>query len=329
MAELDRGAHDDRAVVVEPHLQHERLVDLELVDGHPAQVGQRGIPGAVVVDGEADAQVADGAEHVEGALGVGHDRALGDLDGEPGGGDAVALEHVGDEARQVEVAEQPGRDVEGHGDVVAAVVPAAQGRDCVVDAPARERVDQPAVLGEGDEHVGVDDAVARVQPTAERLDGQDVAGARADLRLEREHELVVVDRAVQVAEQREALDRVAVDLRPIALYLAAVGLGAVQRDVRPLEQRLERVCVLRGQRDADAGLHAEPHAVDDDRLAQLLGELGGELIDRRRVRDVAEQHCELVAAEPGDRDVAPARSRSAGWPPHGAPGHRRGDPWCR
>jgi hypothetical protein len=146
---------------------------------------------------------------------------------------------------------------------------------------------------------GMHDAVARVQPAAERLDGQHVARTAADLWLEGEHELLVVDRAVQVAQQREALDRVAVDLRAIALDLAAVGLGPVERDVRPLEQRLERVGVLRCDSDADAGLHAQPHAVDDDGLAQLLRERGREVVDPQRVLGAAEQHGELVATESG------------------------------
>ena len=134
-------------------------------------------------------------------------------------------------------------------------------------------------------------------------------GAGADLRLEGQHELLVVDRAVQVAEQRQPLDRVAVDLRAVALDLTAVGLGPVERDVRPLEQRLERVGVLRRHRDADAGLHAQPHAVDDDRLAQPARARSAAIVDARSAPStLGEQHGELVAAEPGHRDVVAARS---------------------
>ena len=303
MPQLDRGAHDDRAVVVQPHLHHERLVDLQLVRLDAAQVGQRGVAGAVVVDRQADAGRAQPAEHLEGPLRVGHDRALGDLDGQPGRRDAVPLEHVGHEDRQVEVGEQPGGDVDGHRQVVALVAQPAQRGDGLLDPPAAEPADQSAVLGERDEHVRAHQAVPRVQPAAESLDREDVSGAGAHLRLEGEDELVVVDRAVQVTEQRQPLDGVAVDLGPVGLDLAAVGLGPVERDVRALEQRLERVGVLRGDRDADAGLDTEPHAVDDHRLAQPDGEVGRHLACALPAVDVGEQDGELVAAEPGHRDV--------------------------
>ena len=199
----------------------------------------------------------------------------------------MLAQHLGHELRQVEVGQQAGRDVDGHRQVVAEVVPAAQGHDRLLDAPAAEPADQTAVLGQRDEDVGVDDPVPRVQPPAEGLHGQDVPGAGADLRLEGQDELVVVDRRVQVAEQGQPLDRVAVDLGAVALDVTAVGLGPVERDVRSLEQRLERVGVLRRHRDADAGLHPEPHAVHDHGLAQAGEQVGshqvrgGRALDRR------------------------------------------------
>ena len=41
VAEVDRRAHDDQVALVLEHRRDERAVDLELVDRHLAQVGQR------------------------------------------------------------------------------------------------------------------------------------------------------------------------------------------------------------------------------------------------------------------------------------------------
>ena len=171
------------------------------------------------------------------------------------------------------------------------------------------RLIRPLFSASGMKTSGLTIAVPRVQPPAERLDGQDVPGAGADLRLEGQDELVVVDRRVQVAEQGQPLDRVAVDLGAVALDVTAVGLGPVERDVRSLEQRLERVGVLRRHRDADAGLHPEPHAVDDHGLAQAGEQVGGHQVRGGRSLDRGEQHRELVPAEPRHGDVVVGERR--------------------
>jgi hypothetical protein len=54
MGEVDRGPHDRRGIGVLEHRDHERLVQLEFVDGQLPQVGERGVTGAVVVDRQAD-----------------------------------------------------------------------------------------------------------------------------------------------------------------------------------------------------------------------------------------------------------------------------------
>ena len=54
--QLDGRAHDGGGPRVLGHRLHERAVELELVDRQLAQVGQRGVAGAEVVDGDPDAE---------------------------------------------------------------------------------------------------------------------------------------------------------------------------------------------------------------------------------------------------------------------------------
>src|SRR5215467_1456438 len=48
MRELDSRAHDKPVACVAHHSLHQRLVELELVHGQAAQIGERGVAGAVV-----------------------------------------------------------------------------------------------------------------------------------------------------------------------------------------------------------------------------------------------------------------------------------------
>ena len=54
VTEVDDRADDDGVVGVVVHVQHEGLVDLELVDREVLEVGEGGVTGAEVVDGEPD-----------------------------------------------------------------------------------------------------------------------------------------------------------------------------------------------------------------------------------------------------------------------------------
>ena len=72
-----------------------------------------------------------------------------------------------------------------------------------------DRHDQAAVLGDGDELGGVEQAALGVLPAHERLDAGDLAGAQADHRLVVEGELVAVERLAQLAFDLEPGHRLA------------------------------------------------------------------------------------------------------------------------
>ncbi len=80
--EIDGRADDHQIVVVVDHVNHEGLVDLELVQRQPLQVRERRIAGAEIVDRQADAEIVQAIEVALGAVGIEHHGALGQLEGE-------------------------------------------------------------------------------------------------------------------------------------------------------------------------------------------------------------------------------------------------------
>jgi hypothetical protein len=58
---------------------HEGAVDLQVIDREQLEVGERGVAGAEVVDGQRDAHAPSACENDDGFLRVFHDRAFGDF----------------------------------------------------------------------------------------------------------------------------------------------------------------------------------------------------------------------------------------------------------
>ena len=133
---------------------HERRGQLEGVDGQGLEVGEGGVAGAEVVDGQVDAEGAEAAEALQHGLLVGHEHALGDLQHQlarvqPGGveGAGHVLEQVGLlelAHRQVDAEERVGLEREP-------ALPVAGGLAGGVQHPAADGHDQAGVLGQGHE----------------------------------------------------------------------------------------------------------------------------------------------------------------------------------
>src|SRR5579872_3838433 len=70
------------------------MVDLEDVHGEAAEVGERGVAGAEVVDGDLDADRLQGLEGADGDVQVVHQYALGDLHAERAGRETGAAERL-------------------------------------------------------------------------------------------------------------------------------------------------------------------------------------------------------------------------------------------
>ena len=105
-----RAAHGAAGRVV-LDVGQEVLVHLEHVDGHADEVGQRRPAGAEVVDGDADAELAEDGEVLDDVGVVEQDR-LGDLDDQPGRGQAAVLQRGDDVGDELAAADLAGGDVD-------------------------------------------------------------------------------------------------------------------------------------------------------------------------------------------------------------------------
>ena len=131
-------------------------------------------------------------------------------------------------------------------------------------------------------------------------------GLEIDQRLIEQLEFLVGQRLAQVEFQDAArLDGLRHLVAEEAEGAAAVRLGAIERHVGVLQQRIGADARRRGHRDADAGADLDQMIVDLVALAQVIddspGENGGILVRF----DVLLEHHEFVAAEPRHEILRP------------------------
>ena len=148
----------------------------------------------------------------------------------------------------------------------------------------------------------------RVLPAHERLDPGHAAVLDRDLRLVVQDELVRLERMPQLAEALQPVGRVGIARRVVDAHARVLALGLVHRDVRALDERGDVGPVVRAERDADARAELDRDAADDERALERAGEPQRELDGRAAVGQPAQQHRELVAAEPRERVAAPQRA---------------------
>ena len=300
MAEVDGGAHDGGAVPIGRHVDHERLVDLDLPHREPLQVGQRGVAGPEVVDRDLDAGRLQPLQRVLGF--AGDDGALGDLEAEllrrhlPG--PEQLLHRVG----QLAVEQVARREVDRDADLDAGLRPGVNLAERLVEDPRRQRLDQVGLLRRGDEVVRRQQSVNRMPPANQRLDLQGLAVDGADDRLIVKHELELVDRVAELADQGHALAVLAPFLIDgVDAEAAACPLGGVHGDVGAADQGRRIVGMLREGGDPDAHGGRDRLAVDDERLIHRIEDFFRDQDRARHVGRAPGHNGKLIAAITGHR----------------------------
>ena len=193
----------------------EGLVDLEDVEGKALQIGQAGIAGAEVVDGEGDAHGLELVQRARRLLDVLHDERLGDFQFQVARRQAGFVQGGGDDLRQVGQAELARREVDRHAQVgVDGFHPLLGLAAGLQQHPFADRHDQAGFLGDGDELGRRDQAEFGMVPAQQRLEAADgAAAAEVDLRLVVQDELVALQRAAQGVFQ--------LSCRPAAAFMSA------------------------------------------------------------------------------------------------------------
>ena len=147
----------------------------------PAQVAERRVAGAEVVDGDPDAQVPQRRQARDGRLRVGEHDGLGHLEHEARGRKPGRAEHVGELVDERLLGQLGGGQVDGERDPLADAGPPRRGLAARLEQHrAAEGEDGAALLGQRDELVGLDEAAGRVVPAGEGLDAERRGPSRGD-----------------------------------------------------------------------------------------------------------------------------------------------------
>ena len=297
--------------------------------GSCLQVGERGVARAEVVDRERDAELVELLEHAAGALRVADDHRLGDLELEQRRVDAARREQLGQVVEQLGVQERARAEVDRHArrwpwSRQAATWRARCRGPCLVSGVIRPVCSAIGMNSSG--RISPSDGCCQ-RHSASAPTTRPVGDV--DLRLVVQDELVVLDRAAQLAGEREALHGVPVLLGLVELGAGVVGLGDVHRDVGALQQRLAVLAVRREAGDADRGADLERQAVDLERLRRpsriLLGDVD-RVLARRRPTAAGRRTRRRPGGRPCPRRAA---STSAARRPAGAGGRRGSGRACR
>ncbi len=174
---------------------------------------------------------------------------------------------------------------------------------------ARERLDQPGLLGERNELAGRHQSVHRMLPAHQRLDADDGARVEPQLRLVVQQQLVARECLPQLAEALEARRAVVVALAVEQLELGAQILCRIHRRVGAAQQRGGVATVVRVAGDADRCLDVHRDAAQQELAVQRAAEATGDLEARLGAVAAADEDGELVTAEACEQirvaDLAP------------------------
>src|SRR5690606_38094335 len=221
--QADDGLHDGQVVGVVGQAGDEAAVEFEYVDRQALEVGQRGVTGAEVVQGDRDAEGAQAGEGLGGDFDVGQQGAFGQLQAQARGRQAACGE------RAVDVVDQAGLGELARGQVDAQPGRVAVGRHRplprlpagLVQQPAPDRQDQTAAFDDVDEFAGRAHAAFAVVPAQQGLGGDPAAAGQVDLGLEVHPHVAGLERLAQHALQLQPGDQA-------AMVFGVEDLAAVQ-----------------------------------------------------------------------------------------------------
>ncbi len=242
--------------------------------------------------------------------------ALGDLESQVLGVEPGAGKDLRDRGGEIPVGDLAGReidgDVEGPG-VRPLPVPLEHLAAGGFLDPAPDRLDQPAVLGDGDELGGFEQPAMRVPPPDQRLEAGDLATGKGDHGLVVKEQLLAVDSLAQLLLELETAQGAGAHLGVEELRTGAtLFLGPVHRRVRVADQhvRIGRLASGRsGDRDPEAGADEVLGALDRVGVRECARDAIGDRDRLVLVGEPIDQDAELVTAEAGD-DVPGAQVRA-------------------
>ena len=161
---------------------------------------------------------------------------------------------------------------------------------------------QPNLLDDREECVRVEQPAGGVLPAHERLRAEDGTGGHVDLRLVVQHELMVIERGVEVLDRLEPDAVGLVELRVVALRPGVGVLGGVHRDVGASEQIDHPGRPVAAFGDAGACVDEQPRALDGEGLGDPIEDPDGDLTAFFAGSE-RDQEGELVAPQPHEQVI--------------------------
>ena len=266
VAQRGDRADDGHGFLILHQVTHKGLVDLDLVERKAAQVAERRVSGAEIIQRYGDPHGAQLMQRRQGAHGVLQQDRFRDLQLQPVRPQAGCVEcfpHGGDKIAFLELNR---RQVHGNADVGRPVLRLETGHS---QHPLADRDDHPRLLGDGDKVQRGDQAADRVVPAQQRLKPGDLARGQIDQRLVVEFELISGDGVPEIQLQHPAYLYARIHLRlEEPDRAAALGLCQVQRDVGVLQQLHGRIAVAGRHGDPDTDSNRDLMPVDVERVTK-------------------------------------------------------------
>jgi hypothetical protein len=163
--------------------------------------------------------------------------------------------------------------------------------------PAGDRLDEAGLLGEGMKCSGAIAPRCGVHPSDEGFNPRDSAARQLDLRLVEQTQFTLVHRPAQLGKQGKLVLPLRVRVGIVDGIVGIAALRGVHRGVGMAHQHVGVLRVRRAGGHADARAHVEGMLADHDRRFEGAGDFLGHVLGLVH-RGVAEEHRELVAAQP-------------------------------
>ena len=229
-----------------------------------------------------------------------HGNALGQFQLQGGGGNVGLLQDAPHQLWQLGLVELDGRQVDRHFQVrEACLVPGLQLRNGILEDPFPDLQNLATVFGHRNEFGRGNGAQLGLLPAQQGFDAAYLPGVQADLRLVVQGELIALQRPAHGVFQLQGAHRFGMHLRrEEAVGVAPLQFCVVHRDIGRLRQAVDVLPILRKQRDAHGGGHAEFVVADLVGLARGFLQLPGHAGRALGIGAGQQQH-ELIAAQAG------------------------------
>ena len=299
MAQIDHGTGDGHIAFVIGQLVYKRSVNLQSLNGKALEVGQTGIAGTKVVNGQADAQVGQLAQAQENLITVTDQNTFGQLQlnqfgGQMGTGQDAS--HLLDKAFLLKLRR---RHVDRYRDMNALTMPLRYLPHGLTQHPVANGDDKTSVFCHGNEAPWRDITHLGVPPADQRFGTDDGPGGNVHLRLVVQAEVAPHQSLAHGVVQLHAGQQIHVHLALVETHRGTAMLLDAVHGVIGIFDELSHVLPVSGiHRHTDAAGDDEAHVITLKRLRQHFQNALTDDFTRVHIGLVQDDH-KLVTAQAG------------------------------